>query len=221
MEIAWAGLTRLEGSNPSLSVFYNGHTKRYTGQMPRGTGTLQILARELKADERSLRRAVDIGALRCHRPSPRRFEIDEAECEYLRGHWPTLAGLRTALRTEPNVRTAVLFGSTARGTEVDESDLDLLVELRNNSIADVAQIEARLGQRLGREVQVVLLSEAETKPPLLFTILQEGRPLLDRDGSWRKIARQRGQLEKRAAARRAKQSRAARAVLDSLGAPAG
>ena len=40
-----------------------------------------------------------------------------------------VADLRRALRTEPNVRLAVLYGSLARGDEDAGSDLDLLVSL--------------------------------------------------------------------------------------------
>jgi predicted nucleotidyltransferase len=186
--------------------------------MPRGTGKLQLLARELGADERSLRRAVEVGALRGHRPSQRRFEIDEAEKAYLRVHWPLLSGLRAALRTEPNVRTAVLFGSVARGNDSEVSDLDLLVELNDDSAAGAAQLEARLVRRFDREVQVIRLSEAQGKWPFLYTVLQEGRPVLDRDGTWARLGKRQPQLRKRAAARRAEQSQAARAALDSLGA---
>lgn len=189
--------------------------------MPRGIGKLQLLAGELGADERSLRRAAQVGALRCRRPGPRLFEIEEVERDYLRGHWPVIAGLRAALRTEPNVRTAILFGSVARGTETEQSDLDLLVELETDSIADVAQLEARLSHRLGREVQAVRLKEAESKPPLLYTVFQEGRPLLDRDGTWAKLVKHRRQWEKLATTRRSEQSQAARDALDSLVASAG
>ncbi len=187
--------------------------------MPRGTGTLQRLASELRVDERSLRRAVEVGALKGRRPSPRRFEIDEGEKEYLLGHWSVLSGLRAALRTEPNVRTAVLFGSVARGAETEHSDLDLLVELDNDSIADVAQLEARLESGLGRQVQVVRWSEVRAKPPFLYTVLQEGRPVIDRDGTWGKVGNRRHQLRRQAEARRAEQSRAARVALTSLGDP--
>ncbi|HEX3609283.1 MAG TPA: nucleotidyltransferase domain-containing protein [Solirubrobacterales bacterium] len=137
--------------------------------------------------------------------------------EYLLDHWPVLSGLRMALRTEPNVRTAVLFGSVARGAETEHSDIDLLIELDNDSIADVAQLEARLEYGLGRQVQVVRWSEARTKAPFLYTVLQEGRPVLDRDGTWKKIGNRRHQLKRQAEARRTEQSRTARAALDSLG----
>jgi len=55
-----------------------------------------MLAMELQADERSLRRAVEVGVLRFQRPSPRRIEISEAEKDYLRSHWSTLSALRAA-----------------------------------------------------------------------------------------------------------------------------
>jgi len=52
----------------------------------------------------------------------------------------------------------------------------LLVELDDDSIANVAHLEARLEQRLGREVQVVRWSEAKAKSPFLYTVLQEADP---------------------------------------------
>lgn len=184
--------------------------------MPRGTGELQILARELGADERSLRRAVEVGALRCRRPSARRLKIDAAEKDYLRGHWPILSALRAALRTEPNVRTAVLFGSVARGTEGERSDLDLLIKVDKDSMENLALLEARLEERLGWEIQAVRLIDAEASPPFLYTIVQEGRPLVDRDGTWRHILQRSQRLKQRAAAVGVEQSTAAHAALDSL-----
>ncbi len=210
------GRTAIGHTKPPITVIRG----RYTSSVSRRTGKLQLLARELNADERSLRRAVQIGAVQCRRPSPRRLEVDEREEAYLQSHWGLLADLRAALRTEPNVRSVVLFGSTARGTDTEESDIDLLVELVDDSIAKVAQLEARLEQRLGREVQVVRLPEAESKPALLYTILQEGRPLLDRDGTWAKLCQRRAQLRTQALAMRSEQSKAARAALDSLAAAA-
>jgi hypothetical protein len=94
----------------------------------------------------------------------------------------------------------------------------LLVELNDDSIGNVAQLEARLEQRLRCDVQVVRWSEVQVKSPLMYTILQEGRPVLDRDGTWVGVGKRRRQLRKRAVARRDEQSRAARAALDSLGA---
>lgn len=189
----------------------------YSWGMPRGRGPLQQLAGELEVDERSLRRAVEVGALRCRRPSPRRLEIGAGEKDYLRGHWPLIAGLRAALRTEPNVRAAILFGSVARGTETEASDLDLLVELERESLSELAALTGRLEERVGREVQVVRLSEARDRPALLLTILQEGRAIVDRDGDWAAISRRRRRIERQARASRAEASEAARHALTSLG----
>jgi uncharacterized protein len=171
----------------------------------------------LNADERSLRRAVEVGALRCRRPSPRRLEIEADEKDYLRRHWPLIANLRAALRTEPNVRAAVLFGSVARGTETEASDLDLLVELERESLSGLAALTGRLEERMGREVQVARLSEARDKPTFLSTILQEGRVIVDRDGDWAAISRRRRRIERQAKASRAEASETARRALTSLG----
>lgn len=186
--------------------------------MPRGRGTLQQLASDLRADERSLRRAVEVGALRCRRPSPRRLEIGADEKDYLRRHWPLIASLRGALRTEPNVRAAILFGSLARGGETEASDLDLLVELKRESFSELAALAGRLEERIGREVQIVRLSEAREKPMLLSTILREGRVIIDRDGAWAAISSRRRRVEREARASRAEASEAARRALASLGA---
>ncbi|HVA18785.1 MAG TPA: hypothetical protein VMU55_01255, partial [Solirubrobacteraceae bacterium] len=72
---------------------------------------LQMLARDVGVNERTLRRAVTQGTLRASRPSPRKIEIPLAESQYVRRSWPIIAGLRATLRTEPNVRFALLFGS--------------------------------------------------------------------------------------------------------------
>lgn len=189
----------------------------YSCGMPRGRGPLQQLAGELNADERSLRRAVEVGALRCRRPSPRRLEIGPDEKDYLRRHWPVIVSLRAALRTEPNVRAAVLFGSVARGTETEASDLDLLVELERESLLELTALTGRLEERVGREVQGVRLSEARDRPAFLATILQEGRVIIDRDGDWAAISRQRPRIERQAKESRAEASETARRALTSLG----
>jgi hypothetical protein len=40
--------------------------------------------------------------------------VTAEEQRYILDHWPLLAQLRRALRTEPNVRLAVVYGSIAR-----------------------------------------------------------------------------------------------------------
>lgn len=148
---------------------------------------MRLLARHLEVPERTLRRAAAQGLLHGERLSERRFKTTLREEAYLRGHWPLLSALRGALRTEPNVRLAVLFGSFATGEETEGSDLDLLVALGDASAAAVAALSARLGDRIGRDVQLVRLQEAERSPALMVDVLVRGRVLVDRDQLWRSL----------------------------------
>src|SRR6266508_1991 len=99
------------------------------------TTSLRSLARHLEVPERTLRRAASEGLIHGRRISERRYETSLREEAYLRRHWPLLRALREALRTEPNVRLAVLFGSQATGRATESSDLDLLVVLDDGSAA--------------------------------------------------------------------------------------
>src|SRR5438105_4437154 len=85
---------------------------------------LPQLANELDTTDRTLRRAVQEGLVRSHRVSPRKLEMPISERTYLRQNWPVLRELRDALRTEPSVRAAILFGSYARGEQHEASDID-------------------------------------------------------------------------------------------------
>jgi predicted nucleotidyltransferase len=146
--------------------------------------SLRRVAAELAIPERTLRRAASEGLVRGERVSPRRFQITFPEEAYLRGHWGLLRALRAALRTEPNVRLAVLFGSTAAGSDDDSSDLDVLVALHDPGVGRLGALAGRLSRRLGRDVQLVRLSEAETSPLLMVDVIEQGRVLVDRDGGW-------------------------------------
>lgn len=146
--------------------------------------SLRRAAAELSIPERTLRRAASEGLVQGERISPRRFRITFREEAYLRGHWELLRALRAALRTEPNVRLAVLFGSTATGSDHERSDVDVLVALRDASVGRLAELQERLARRIGREVQLVRLSEAQTSPVLMVDVIDHGRVLVDRDDLW-------------------------------------
>jgi predicted nucleotidyltransferase len=118
---------------------------------------------------------------------------------YLRAHWPLLRGLRDALRTEPNVRLAVLFGSQAVGTATARSDVDLLVALADPGASRVAELAGRLERRVGRSVQLVRLEDAERAPALMADVLERGRVLVDREGSWQELRPQLGAWQAHAA----------------------
>lgn len=154
---------------------------------------LPVVARELGADERTLRRATRRGAVRCHRPGPRKLELVEGELDYLRSHWELMSALTCALRTEPNVRLAVLYGSAARGDDRLGSDVDVLVDLRNDAPGTARGLAIRLEDALGRDVDVARLGRARERAPLLvLQALDEGRVLIDRDELWPALVRERG-----------------------------
>lgn len=164
-----------------------------------GMGTIQDLARDLGADERTLRRAASQGTLRARRPGPRRLRLDAGEGEYLLAHWQLLADLRRTLRLERGIRLAVLYGSVARGDEDVDSDLDLLVSHAGAVRRDPT---SRLQDVAGRRVDVARLDRVEATAPLLLDrVLDEGRVLVDRDRQWPRLHERRQAI--RARARRA------------------
>jgi predicted nucleotidyltransferase len=145
---------------------------------------LETLAKEVGVSERTLRRATNEGTLRARRPTPRRLEISPAERAYVRRAWPLLSELRRILRTEPNVRFALLFGSTARGEDTETSDVDLVVQMREGGLDRTIDLQLKLEKTLRREVDVVALEDAEDNPQLLAEIVTEGRVVIDRDQRW-------------------------------------
>lgn len=149
------------------------------------------LALELETSDRTLRRAAARGLIRARRLGPRSAEISAGERNYLRTHWPVLSCLVSALRTEANVRLAVLFGSAARGTDTLESDLDIAVELVDDDFDRLLYLEERLSRASGRKVQILRVSDAEREPQLLADVLTQGRVLVDRNDAWRRLRRRR------------------------------
>jgi predicted nucleotidyltransferase len=145
---------------------------------------LEILAQQIGANERTLRRAFNEGTLRAERPTPRKLELDLAEQGYIRRSWGLLAALRGALRTEQNLRFALLFGSTARGDDTALSDIDLLVEMRDSSLIRIAGLGEKLEGLLDRRIDIVTIDEAKENTQLLAQAVSEGRVLVDREDRW-------------------------------------
>jgi predicted nucleotidyltransferase len=177
---------------------------------------LALLAREVGVHERTLRRAVAEGSLRGVRPSPRTLELSLSEREYVRRSWKLLSALRAALRTEHNVRFALLFGSVARGTSAPGSDVDVLVALRDGRLERVVELSAKLTAATGRRVDVVRLEDAESEPSFLADVIADGRVLVDREGLWPRL-RSRGPTLRRAGRRRqAERTESALAGIDRV-----
>lgn len=175
-----------------------------------------MLAREVGVDERTLRRAVNEGTLRAERPTPRRLRMSAAEKRYVRRRWRLLATLREALRTEPNVRLAVLFGSAARGEDAPGSDVDLLVEMEDSALGRVADLGAKLEALLGRRVDVVTREQAEAAPHLLADAAAEGRAIVDREGHWPRLRGELDSLRRRARRRDRRRTREALAGIERM-----
>lgn len=177
---------------------------------------LDWLSEEVGASARTLRRATSRGTIRCLRPSERRIILAPREYEYVRGHWPLIGRLLEALRTLPNVRLAVLYGSAARGEERQASDLDLLISLRRDGFVARAELRERLEVASGRRVQLVGLDEAKGSSLLLADVLRDGRVLADRDGAWQKLKRRGRAIERRAREDERRLDAEAWAVLETL-----
>lgn len=177
---------------------------------------LALLAEEVGVNERTLRRAVGEGTLRGTRRSPRKLELSLTERQYVRRSWRLLAMLRGALRTEQNVRFALLFGSVAAGADTADSDVDVLVDLRDGSLERVADLNTKLSAATGRNVDVVRLEDAEGEPSFLADVLAYGRVLVDREGLRSRLRGREAQLERRGRQDDARRTRAALGGIDGL-----
>jgi predicted nucleotidyltransferase len=130
---------------------------------------------------------------------------------------PLLSALRCALRTEPNVRLAVIYGSIARGDDAPDSDVDLLVSLKEDRPNAAVKLAVRLERAVGREFDVARLNRVqETAPLLLLRAIDEGRALLDRDGEWVELKAHRSEIARRARHAHEARRRRARASVREL-----
>jgi predicted nucleotidyltransferase len=177
---------------------------------------LALLAREVGVHERTLRRAVAEGSLRAARPSPRTLDISLSEREYVRHSWKLLSALRATLRTEHNVRFALLFGSAARGTAAPASDVDVLVALRDSDLERVVELSTKLSEATGRRVDVVRLEDAASEPAFLADVIRDGRVLVDREGLWPQLRSREPRLRRAGRQRQATRADAALAGLDRM-----
>jgi predicted nucleotidyltransferase len=177
---------------------------------------LESLAREVGVSKRTLVRAFGDGTLRGHRSSPRKLTFPLREKQYVRNSWEMIASLKSALRTEHNVRFALLFGSASRGDEGPESDLDLLVEMKDSSFERVLDLEIKLETLLGRSVDLVLVEAAKGNSVLLAAAIDEGRLIVDRDDRWSRIRRTALDLERRSEREQAERTRDVLSGIDRL-----
>ncbi|MDQ6807576.1 MAG: nucleotidyltransferase domain-containing protein [Actinomycetota bacterium] len=177
---------------------------------------LAFLALEVGVHERTLRRAVAQGSLRAVRPSPRTLQMTLSERQYARRSWALLSALRTALRTEHNVQFALLFGSAARGTNTPESDVDVLVVLRDPSLERIVELGAKLTAVTGRHVDLVRLEDAQAEPSVLADAVADGRVLVAREGLWSRLRGREASLRREGRTTDVRRAHAALAGLDRV-----
>lgn len=177
---------------------------------------LALLGEELGVSERTLRRAVSRGTLRAARPTPRTLKLSLRERRYARRSWSLLSAVRAALRTEQNVRFALLFGSAATGTDTATSDLDVLVDLRNPSLERVVDLSAKLTATVDRPVDLLRLADAEAEPSLLADLVMDGRVLVDRENQWQRLQQRQVALRRRGQRQEIRRTHAALAGIDRL-----
>lgn len=127
-----------------------------------------------------------------------------------------LTSLRQALRTEGNVRFALLFGSAARGDDSEGSDVDLIVEMRDSSLVRIVDLELKLEELLGRRVDVLTLEDASANPVLLAEAVEEGRAIVDREDRWAQMGSETEAMNRRAERYLRERTRRALAGIDRL-----
>jgi predicted nucleotidyltransferase len=88
-----------------------------------------------------------------------------------------LTQLRLLLAKHPEVRVAMLFGSQARGTARDDSDIDLAVDAPE---AELLSIGADISAALDREVDVIALDDAVLTIPMMEHLIRDGIVVYER-----------------------------------------
>ena len=158
---------------------------------------LAATAEGLHCSERTLRRYVNEGLLRGERRGRREVTLPYGEERYLRQHWeileqPTLGAAHGAQR--PPCGPLWVDGCRRRSSD---SDVDLLIDHATGDLEEVVELRRRLQEHVAKPVHLVLLQDAS--PLLLADVLIEGRVIVDRGDAWRRLARTRQTVRRRAA----------------------
>jgi predicted nucleotidyltransferase len=92
---------------------------------------------------------------------------------------PALDLIVAALRSGPPVRLAILFGSTARGTQRIDSDIDIGIVPKDPELPlnEELTLQTELGRVSGRQVDLVRLDRASTL--LRWQVVRYGRALVE------------------------------------------
>ena len=88
--------------------------------------------------------------------------------------------IESLLQAQGNVLFAYLFGSYARGEQVEKSDVDIAVYLSDTSLDERLKLHHMLERALKKNVDLVLLNDVKNIY-LLESILKEGILLKDHE----------------------------------------
>ena len=95
--------------------------------------------------------------------------------------------IASALKAQPDVVAAYLFGSQSRGSATEDSDVDVGVVLAGeaDSLKRELELESEIGKLIGREVDVRVLSFEQS--PILLMQAAQGDLLVGYD-RWERVA---------------------------------
>jgi len=84
----------------------------------------------------------------------------------------------TPILKSQGVSKAALFGSTARGGDKKDSDIDLFIDIKKSkSLLDIVRLKLALEEKLGKKVDLVEYSTI--RPSLKKIILNEQRVIYE------------------------------------------
>lgn len=100
--------------------------------------------------------------------------------------------LSEVLHRGPPLRVAALFGSVARGTAREGSDVDIAIVPEDEALSLEAELllQAELSRAVGREVDLIRLDRS--LPALKFRVAKEGLLLVGEPRSWKRFRAQAG-----------------------------
>lgn len=98
----------------------------------------------------------------------------------------SLQAIQTAIKTQPGILLAIVFGSLAEGKENRDSDLDIAVDAgRHLTAAEKIHLIEELARQTGRPIDLVDLQSVGE--PLLGQILRHGRRILGGDRNYARV----------------------------------
>jgi hypothetical protein len=90
--------------------------------------------------------------------------------------------LHKVLVEDPRIEYALVFGSSARGTAHEGSDLDIAVGLEPRTrlgALELGDLIARLERASGRSVDIVVVNEAP--PAVAYRVFRDGHVIVDKN----------------------------------------